>query len=122
MIDFGSLSPGSMGTSSALITLRASKRTIYHIALDAGLNFQPNTRLMLRQGGTETIPYTLWKEDKKLEEWGDKGYAGTYPYGTTLKAVGNGKDQTFSVTAKCQTSSSIVPGVYRDIVTITVHY
>ena len=121
-LNFGSLAPGSKGTSSALITVRASKKTIYHITLDAGLNYQPKTRMMLRQGGTDTIPYTLWTRDKHPREWGDAHYAATYPYGSSVKAIGNGKDQVFDVMAKCQLSTLVLPGTYRDIVTITVHY
>jgi spore coat protein U-like protein len=120
---FGRIGAPGLYEAAALITVRAAKGVGYSITLDAGQNGGPQGRRLRLQGGQDTFSYELWKDPARTLVWGDGDFAGTYPGGSSLPAVGTGRHQEFTVYGRLYAMEEMsAPGRYGDVVTVTIHY
>ena len=122
-LDFGDWFIGDAPHSAtATITVAATVGTVYNITLDAGTHFAGGTRNV--QNGVDAVPYII-NDPTNTAEWGDNGFAGTYPAGFAVPGLGNGADQLFSANGVLETNLAnpgSPVGLYSDFVTVTVNY
>jgi spore coat protein U-like protein len=120
---FGRIGAPGLYEATTLIVVRAAKGVAYSITLDAGQNGSAGGRRLRLQGGPDTLSYDLWKDPARTLPWGDGDFAGTYPGGGSLSAVGTGRHQEFPVYGRLYAMEEMAaPGRYADVVTVTIHY
>lgn len=119
-VEFGQKARSSAGdvTATGSLIVNCTTGTPYTIALNEGANGASVTsRLMKRSSGTETIPYSLYRDAAMTQNWGN----GT---SDVQGGTGNGTDQSIPVYGRVLGSSNVnVPaGSYADTITATVTY
>jgi spore coat protein U-like protein len=120
-LDFGILHVVNTTDGTATITVNASPALNYHIALDAGLNYESPARNV--EFDKELIQYFLYKDAAYTEEWGDSDYANTYPMGSSAGPfLGIGAEQVYTVYGRAANSGGLVTGTYTDTVTVTIQF
>jgi spore coat protein U-like protein len=128
---FGELSSTSSVQGESDISVTAMTGTIYNIALDAGQNYDGNSRRMVNEGGeggttpgTIFVNYHLWAETGNPEiPWGDSDFANTYPEGPSEGPfTGNGTTQIYTAVATADPVTGVILDQFSDIITVTVHY
>ncbi len=103
--------------SSASVSLRCSKNTLYRIALSSGTNSSNvAARRMKKVSGAETVSYQLL-DGVNGSNWGD-GTGGT----TVVSGQGDGTTITKVVYGKVPPQTTPSPGDYKDTVTATVQF
>ncbi|MRW93811.1 fimbrial major subunit CsuA/B family protein [Duganella sp. FT80W] len=104
-------------SSSASMSLRCSKSTLYRLLLSSGVNSaNPAARRMKNVNSTETVLYQLL-DAPSGNAWGD-GNNGT----TVVSGQGDGTTVTKVVYGKVPSQSTPSPGDYKDTVTVTVQF
>ena len=118
----GSLSFGTVGLltanidSTATLSVLCTNTTPYNIGLNAGTTTGATTTTRLLANGATTIGYRMFSDSGRSSNWGNT--VGT----DTVSATGNGSAQNFVVYGRVPVQTSVAPGTYTDIVTITVTY
>lgn len=121
-MNFGEIGTG-VYEATASITVRASKGITFRIALDGGQHPSAGLRALRRLRGSDSLTYELWQDAGRSLPWGDAGFAGSYPNGNPLPAIGTGTPQRFTVYGHLYSIEGMpAPGLYADTVTVTVHY
>jgi spore coat protein U-like protein len=118
-VAFGNYDASADVYANGDISLNCTQPTPYVIYLDAGLY----------QGGQERFigngtPYYLYKDSGLLNEWGDSGYANTYPWGSGLAGTGDGYLHSHIVYGRLHSTGAFgsAAGSYTDTVTVTVQF
>ena len=105
------------------VTVECTPGVNYKIGMGAGQNYTNGRRNM--RNGSELIPYTMWGDSERAQEWGDRGLAAVEPsYSENLPtpaqdATGTGSAQSFPVWGDAVIRGKKA-GTYTDTVTITV--
>jgi len=101
------------------ISMRCTQGTAYTISLDAGSGSGATVteRRMTRDGGPESLRYTLYRDSARNQVWGD-GSAGS----VTQSGTGTGTQNSInhSVYGRLLPQSPPANGNYRDTITATV--
>ncbi len=119
-VDFGIIT--GIGNGTGDVTVNCPVSTLYSIALDYGLHYDPNTLRRYLANGQDLLRYRLFQPDNQTQ-WGDSDYANTYPEGSSFADTGSGSDQLHTVYGQTTTPTGIPAGtVLADTVTVTVHY
>lgn len=113
-LSFGLYDPFSSATSDtvATITVTCDVETPFEIALGPGAGSYA-ARTMA--GGTDTMIYNLYVDPQRTVVWGD-GTGGS----NTVSAVSARAD--FTVYARAPARQNLTPGIYADVVSVTVTY
>lgn len=116
-LDFGSagnLTADQDSSNSLAITCTA--QTPYSIALDGGTSgaTDPTQRKMNRGG--ENVKYGLYRDAARTLPWGNT--VGM----NTASSVGTGLAQTFTVFGRVPVQTTPSPGIYSDMIVVTVTY
>jgi spore coat protein U-like protein len=122
-VNFGNYN-GNVIYASGSITVTCPPGAPYNIALDAGLFFNGEYR-MIANGGESilgSIDYVIWHP--MGGQWGDSDFDSTYQYGASVSGTGDGSDQHYPVSAGLFPGYyyGIFDGIYMDVVSVTVHY
>lgn len=116
-IDFGTrgvLTTNADATGS--VTATCTPNTSYTISLGGGTaNAGPTARKMFK--GTESITYGLYKDLNHLQPWGDASTPGS-----TVAGTGTGLPQVLTVYGQVKPQTTPSPGVYTDMVVVTLTY
>lgn len=118
-LGFGTYSPigGSALDGSSTITVTCTLGTPYNVRLDAGANgASVSARQMLRTSGTETLPYYLYRNAGRTQNWGLTDNT------DTVSATGTGVSVGHTVYGRIPASSNVPAGSYTDTVNVTVSY
>ena len=103
------------------VTVNCPEGQAYNIALDAGLYYDGNYRFV--GSSSPEVPYMLFKEAARSNEWGDSDFSNTFPYGSSIADTGTGVAQAHTVYGVLSGFSSVPAGTaLTDAVTVTVHY
>ena len=97
----------------------------YHVSLSAGSHYGPGSNLRQLAGPdpNRLLPYALYKDASRTQEWGDQNFSNSYPQGTSFSGTGTSRPQTHTVYGSVQGSTDrIPPGSYSDTVLVTVHF
>jgi spore coat protein U-like protein len=97
----------------------------YHVSLSAGSHYGPETNLRQLAGPNPNLllPYILYKDVGRTQEWGDRDFAGSYPQGTSVLGTGTSQPQMLTVYGVAEGSTDrLPPGSYSDTVLVTVHF
>ncbi len=117
---------GAQLTSTGAITVTCSQDRPYNVTLDRGLNSTSNLNIRgMRDVNSQTftvaLQYFLYKDSAMTQEWGDSGFAGTYPLGTSVSGTGTGSAQTLTIYGKLLADQlGAAPGIYTDTVVATL--
>lgn len=116
---FGTYDPtgGSNLDGTSTVTVLCSLNTPYNIRMSAGANgASVTTRKLLVGGGTDLLPYSLFRDASRTLNWGLTDNT------DTLGGTGNGLPQLLTVYGRIGGSSNVAAGAFTDTVTVTVSY
>lgn len=113
-LSFGLYDPLSSSTSDtvATITVTCDAETAFEIALGPGAGSYA-ARTMA--GGADTMVYNLYLDPQRTLVWGD-GSGGS----NTVAAVS--AQSAFTVYARAPARQNLTPGIYADVISVTVTY
>lgn len=118
-LGFGTFNPigGSALDGTSTITVTCTLGTAYDVQLDQGANGSAvSDRKMLRVSGTETLPYSLYRNAGRTQNWGQTNST------DTLSSTGTGLSQGHTVYGRVPASGNVPTGSYSDTVNVTVSY
>lgn len=118
-LGFGNYSPigGSALDGTSTISVTCTLGTAYNVRLDQGANGASVTdRLMLRDSGSETLPYYLYRDAGRTQNWGVTDNT------DTLSSTGTGVSQGHTVYGRIPAAGNVPAGSYSDTVNVTVNY
>ncbi|NWK46905.1 Csu type fimbrial protein [Ralstonia pickettii] len=106
-------------TASSAITLNCTNQAPWTLALSAGAGNGATTatRLLTRNGGTQTVGYNLYTNSGLTVIWGD-GTGGT----ATVTGTGTGLSQVSTVYGRVPAQNTPQAGTYTDTIIVTVTY
>ena len=111
----GSADTGPLQTASAQVQCTNT----YILGMDGGMNLSGTRRLS--DGAGNYIPYSLWQDAGANIQWGDNGMGTAVPYpADPLTATGTGSAVTHPVYATALTSGAFPPGMYTDLIQVTL--
>ena len=119
-----------MFDATGVITVFAPPGLPYNIAIDSGLNPQPQSFNQCRemQGIDPGVkrPYAIFKDPSFSSLWGDLDFGATcdgeITNGTSKAATGMGTDDFHTVYARVYPEPGAGVGLVSDTLTVTVHY
>lgn len=123
-IEFGTWSSQAV-TGKGAITVTCAQGVEYHVVLNAGGNFDPSTQARQLAGPNphHKLSYRLYQDAGLSIEWGDRGYANSYPTGSAVRGIGTNLPQSIVVYGKIPGSSDrLPPGSYSDVTIVTIHF
>jgi len=116
---FGTYSPigGSALDGTSTITVTCTLGTAYNVRIDPGANgASVAARQMLRASGTETLPYSLYRNAGRTQNWGQTDNT------DTVTSTGSGVSQGHTVYGRIPASGNVPSGSYSDTVNVIVNY
>lgn len=120
-LDFGATGDLALAVRNAngSISIKCAQGVNYTVALNAGQGSGATVaqRKLTLSGGSDTLMYQLYRDAGRLQPWGD-GSGGT----STLSGSGSGSVVTHTVYGSLPVQSMPPPGVYADLITVTVTY
>jgi spore coat protein U-like protein len=124
---FGNLTSGPNVWVNGGVSVNCATGVPYHIALDAGSNYSPNSHVRQMMSNVAGNFAAYWLDlDTQRNQWGDSDYANTFPWGASVADTGNGLIQSHNVYATTQGldqfAQPVPPGAYSDTVNVTVLY
>lgn len=119
-VDFGSVLAGT-STANGDVQVNCPLDTPYNIALDAG-GYYDGTWRRVSDGSGNYIPYGHYKDPAYMTEWGDFGYANTYPYGSSVADTADGLWQSHTVYGVLWIPAGVPANYYSDNVLVTVYF
>ena len=123
-IEFGAWSQQTV-VGKGTIGVACAKGIDYQVSLSAGASFDAanQTRQLSGPNPTRKLSYRLYQDSGLSIEWGDRGYANSYPLGSSVRGTGTNSAQPITVYGKIPSSSEhLPPGSYSDTVLVTVHF
>ncbi len=123
-IEFGTWSSQAVAGKGA-ITVTCAQGVEYHVVLNAGGNFDPSTQARQLAGPNphHKLSYRLYQDAGLSIEWGDRGYANSYPTGSGIRGIGTNQPQPITVYGAIPASSVHLPsGSYTDVTLVTIHF
>lgn len=123
-IEFGTWSSQAV-TGKGTITVTCAQGVEYHVVLNAGGHFDPATQARQLAGPNlhHKLSYRLYQDSSLSIEWGDRGYANSYPTGSGIRGIGTNHPQPITVYGAIPTSSVHLPsGSYSDVTLVTIHF
>lgn len=106
------------------VIVNCTLNTPYTIALDGGLHYLASGSRAIYDNSGNGIPYVLYSNVGLSSQWGDSGATNPYP---SVPDTGTGADQEHIVYGALLVANSFGtninnPGIYSDIVTVSVIY
>ena len=123
-IEFGTWSSQAV-IGKGTIGVTCAKGVEYQVALDAGSNFDPamQARQLAGLDPHRKLTYHLYQDSSLSIEWGDRGYANSYPTGLPVRGIGTNLPQSIAVYGKIPSSTDrLPPGSYSDVTMVTIHF
>lgn len=123
-IEFGTWSSQAV-ISKGTIAVTCAKGVEYQVALNAGGNFDPavHARQLAGPDPNRKLPYRLYQDSSLSIEWGDRGYANSYPTGSPVHGLGTNLPQSITVHGKVSgLTDRLPPGSYSDVTMVTIHF
>ena len=103
------------GTTTVAVLCTAG--TPYNVRMSPGANgVTVTTRKMLLAAGADLLPYSLYRDSGRTQNWGATD--GT----DTAAGTGSGLPQTLTVYGRIASGATVAAGAYLDTVTVTVNY
>lgn len=117
-LDFGVYSPasGTPDDATNTVTATCTPTTDYTIALDGGTS-GGDVEARTMTNAVDTLGYALYTTAARTTIWGD-GTGAT----ATVAGTGNGTPQAYTVYGRIPISQSVSPGLYADLITVTLTY
>jgi len=114
-LDFGQVTvPTSQVTAVAQFDLSCTQNTTGRIGIDSGLNASATQR-RLQLAPNITIPYSLWQDPAHTTEWRN-----TDP--NRLTFIANPPHQSRNIYGVLQPQPGMQPGLYTDVITVTIEF
>lgn len=112
---------GGPVTGSATITVKCSAEQAFKVALSPGTTPGGSISQRLLNNGSQSLQYNLYTNSELSSIWGD----GTT--GVTLSGMTSSEGPATSLTVFAEVPDSVTnrlatPGIYSDVVTITITY
>lgn len=102
---------------STTITIQCTSGTPYTVGLNAGGGAGATVAVRKMTGpASATINYSIYRDAARTQVWGNT--AGT----DTVAGTGNGAQQNLTAYGRVPPQNTPAPGVYSDVVAITVTY
>lgn len=123
-IEFGTWSSQAV-IGQGTIGVTCAKGVEYQVALNAGSNFDSaiQARHLAGPDPHHKLPYRLYQDSSLSIEWGDRGYANSYPTGSPVRGIGTNLPQAIAVYGKIPGSTDrLSPGSYSDVTMVTIHF
>jgi spore coat protein U-like protein len=114
-VAFGEYDGTAAATASASISVTCTLGTVATISLDEGANGDSTNARKLANGGEE-LNYQLYSDANRNNVWDNA--AGT----EEVTGVGLSSAVTVTVFGEIPTGQDVTPGVYGDVVNVTVSY
>ncbi|MGQ9616420.1 MAG: Csu type fimbrial protein [Spirochaetota bacterium] len=108
--------------ATSTITVKAPIGMCFNITIDAGQNYSGDSRCMKRINKPELIPYQVFKDPGYSQQWGDSDFDNTFPYGTSLYGFTKSPITYFTAYGRVILQEVPVPGIYIDMLTVTIYY
>lgn len=112
-------------TGKGAIDIVCHRGIDYHVTLGAGAHYEAgaHTRRMEGPSPDHRLSYRLYQDPGHSIEWGDRGYANTFPGGVSVRGAGTNQKHSLPVYGNIPASSvQVPPGSYNDTVLVTVHF
>jgi len=119
-VDFGQF-VGEILDVAGEVRVNCNRNVPYVIAMDAGKSKDAQGNRNMKDSSGNKLPYRLAYIGS---DWGDNGLANTFTGGDPVTAVGKGTIEKFTVEGRIYATpnGAPAPGVYNDIVTVTVAF
>lgn len=114
---FGNYTPTAASDAQADLTVTCTPGTAFTISLDRGTGVGATVAQRAMTFLTNTLNYSLFTTTARNVIWGD-GTAGT----STVTGTGTVLPQLITVYGRAPASQNTAPGVYLDLVTVTLTY
>ena len=103
--------------TSSNLTVTCTSTTPYNVGLSAGTGAGATTALRRMTGsGGATVGYTLYRDASRTQLWG------TTIGSDTIAGTGTGSAQALTVYGRVPAQSTPAPGLYQDVINVTVTY
>lgn len=103
------------------IRVKCNRGQNFRLVANAGENFFSQQRHMTNDEG-EMTGYRLFKRGRSGEEWGDGDFDNTYPFGTSISGIGNGRWKNLMVHGNLIRNDGPLPGgILSDNIKVSVH-
>lgn len=114
---FGNYSPSVQSTASTSLIIACTAGTAFNVGLDAGSGSGATVSSRLMTGlGNATLGYNLYTTSALSTAWGDTINS------NTVNSSGTGLPQTLTVYGRIPAGQNVPPGLYADVVTVTLTY
>ncbi|MCW5793688.1 MAG: spore coat protein U domain-containing protein [Nitrospira sp.] len=112
-------------TGKGSIDIACHRGIDYHVTLGAGAHYEPGTHTRHMEGSSprHKLSYRLYQDVGHFIEWGDRGYANTFPEGVSIRGTGTNQKQSLVIYGQIPASNGQLPaGSYSDTVLVTLHF
>ena len=114
---FGNYTPTAVSDAQADLTVTCTPGTAFTVSLDRGTGTGATVTQRAMSFLTNVLNYSLYTTAARSAVWGD-GTAGT----STVTGTGTVLPQVITVYGRVPASQNTSPGVYLDVVTVTLTY
>ncbi|WP_165838763.1 Csu type fimbrial protein [Roseicella frigidaeris] len=114
---FGNYAPTAASDAQADLTVTCTPGTTYTLSLDKGLGSGATLAQRAMSFLTNSLTYSLYTTAARSVVWGD-GTGGT----ATVTGTGTILPQLITVYGRIPASQNTAPGIYTDVVTVTLTY
>ncbi|HVT35491.1 MAG TPA: spore coat U domain-containing protein [Nevskiaceae bacterium] len=118
-LTFINYDPTASGNTDGTTTIGVlcTNGTSYTVRLSQGANGTGVTaRKMLLTGGSDLLPYSLYRDSSRSQNWGVTDGS------DTASGTGNGLLQNVTVYGRIGSGSTASAGIYLDTINVTVNY
>lgn len=116
-INFGTINSNSQNLQSTTLIATCTKGTAFTVALSSGMSNDFSNRYMTLTDDSDQLKYNIYFDNLYSNILGD-GSANT----STINDIGTGNDQTFTLFGKIPTGQFVSPGIYSDLISVTLSY
>ena len=102
--------------ATSSIGVQCSTTTPYSVGLSAGGGTGATMAARLLTAGSDTIPYTVYRDSNRTQVWGTTATV------DTIAGTGDGSVQTYTVYGRIAPVANLVVGNYTDSLSIVVTY
>ena len=115
---FGSYDPtaGAAKTGTTTIAVTCTSGAPYNVGLDKGANGSAVNARLMKDSGSNTLPYSLYSDSGRTTIWGNT------PATDTVSGSGSGLLQSLTVYGSIPSGQTAPAGAYTDTVNVTVNY
>lgn len=112
-------------TGKGSIDIACHRGIEYQVTLGAGSHYEAGMQLRHMEGPSHShkLSYRLYQDIGRSIEWGDRGYANTFPGGVSIRGTGTNQKQSLVIYGQIPASNGQLPaGSYSDTVLVTLYF